>query len=101
VPPLELKHDRLPPERLERLREELGAAEVVLREGVAANRKLAELQGMYEPFLAALSQYFLLDLPPILPDSVPVDNWQTSAWMRRTRGIGALAAVDVADDHVD
>jgi hypothetical protein len=101
VPPFEPEHDRLPPERLQRLREELHAAEVVLREGAAADHKLAELRGMYEPFVAALSQYFLLALPPILPESVPVDNWQTSAWMRRTRGIGALAAADAADDHVD
>jgi hypothetical protein len=101
VPPIEPTPDRLPEDRLRRLREELRAAGLDLREGAAADQKLAELRGMYEPFLAALSRHFLLDLPPVLPDSAPVDNWQTSAWMRRTRGIGGLAVADADDDHAD
>jgi hypothetical protein len=99
VPPTEPEPDRLPADRLRRLRAELGVAGLALRDGAAADRTLAELRGMYEPFLAALSRFFLLELPPVLPDSTPVDNWQTSAWMRRTRGLGALAAE--ADDHAD
>jgi hypothetical protein len=31
----------------------------------------------------------------------PVDNWQTSAWMRRTRGIGQLREAEPGDDHAD
>jgi hypothetical protein len=54
---------------------------------------------MYEPFVSALSRHFLLDLPPVLPNSPPVDNWQTSAWMRRTGGIGALTPPEPGDDH--
>jgi hypothetical protein len=30
-----------------------------------------------------------------------VDNWQTSAWMRRTSGIGKLMLAEPGDDHVD
>jgi hypothetical protein len=30
-----------------------------------------------------------------------VDNWQTSAWMRRTAGITALATAQPDDDHLD
>jgi voltage-gated potassium channel Kch len=101
VPPDAAAPDRLPEDGLRRLREDLRAAGLGLREGAAADRKLAELRGMYEPFLAALSRHFLLDLPPVLPGPAPVDNWQTSAWMRRTRGIGGLAAPDAADDHAD
>ena len=101
VPPIEPAPDRLPEGRLRRLREELRAAGLSLREGEAADRALAELRGMYEPFLAALSRHFLLELPPVLPEAAPVDNWQTSAWMRRTRGIGGLTAADADDDHVD
>ena len=56
---------------------------------------------MYEPFLAALSRHFSLELPPLLPEAATVDNWQTSAWMRRTRGIGGLAVADANDDHAD
>ena len=57
-----------------------------------SSSRLAELRGMYEPFVNALSLRFLLPLPPVFPDGEPVDNWQTSAWMRRTRGFRHLAA---------
>jgi hypothetical protein len=101
VPPIEPVPSRLPEERLGRLREVFSASGLELPEGVAVDRKLSELRGMYEPFLNALSRHFLLPMPPILPDSAPVDNWQTSAWMRRTRGIGDLAHSEPGDDHVD
>ena len=101
VPPIGPDPDRLPEGRLRRLREELGAAGLDLREGAEADRALAELRGMYEPFLAALSRHFALELPPLLPEAATVDNWQTSAWMRRTRGFGGLAVADANDDHAD
>ncbi|HWE37199.1 MAG TPA: potassium channel family protein [Isosphaeraceae bacterium] len=101
APPTVAEPDRLPADRLRRLRIELAAAGLALREGAAADRKFAELRGMYEPFVAALSRHFLLDLPPVLPETAPVDNWQTSAWMRRTRGLGGLTATEAADDHAD
>ena len=56
---------------------------------------------MYEPFLNGLAEYFLLTLPPVWSDAVPVDNWQTSAWMRRTSGIGKLVPAEPGDDHLD
>lgn len=101
VPPEEPSPDRLPEDRLHRLREALGAAGLPLRPKAAADLRLAELRETYEPFLVALSRHFLLDLPPVLPDSAPVDNWQTSAWMRRTQGIGGLTQADARDDHAD
>jgi hypothetical protein len=101
VPPLELAQDRLPLEELQTLRRDLQGAGVELREGDGAHRKLNELRQMYEPFVNALSQYFLLSLPRLVPDSAPIDNWQTSAWMRRTSGIGNLVPADSKDDHVD
>jgi hypothetical protein len=101
VPPIEPDPERLPEDRLRRLRAELREAGLVLRDDSPADRKLDELRGAYEPFVTALSRQFLLDLPPVLPDSAPVDNWQTSAWMRRTQGIAGLALLDAADDHTD
>ncbi len=70
---------------------------------MAAKRemRLAELRGMYEPFVQALSLRFLMPLPPVMVEGEPVDNWQTSAWMRRTRGIGQLRAAEPGDDHAD
>jgi hypothetical protein len=101
VPPIEPDPDRLPVEQLKRLRADLLSAGLELREGEAVERKLAELRGMYEPFVNALSLYFLLALPPVYSEKAPVDNWQTSAWMRRTLGIGKLTLAEPGDDHVD
>ncbi len=102
VPPIEPDPDRLPEDRLRQMREELRAAGIDLRDGEAVDRNLAELRGMYEPFVNALARHFLLALPPVLSDSTPVDNWQTSAWMRRTSGIGRLALPEQpCDDHRD
>jgi hypothetical protein len=101
VPPTEQAPVRLSQDQLKRLRTELQASGIELREVDAAHEKIAELRGMYEPFLNALAHHFLLTLPPVISDSTPVDNWQTSAWMRRTRGIGRLATPDLEDDHRD
>ena len=101
VPPLEPTVDRMPPNGPRLLADELRNSGVDLRDGESVNRKLSELRAMYEPFVNALSQYFMLALPPLLTESTPVDNWQTSAWMRRTRGIGNLVPADPRDDHID
>jgi hypothetical protein len=93
--------DRLPPESLARLRETLRDAGLPLQGGAAADARLIELRGLYEPFVHALAMFLLIDLPPVNPDQEPVDNWQTSAWMRRAAGIGELPAVDPRDDHAD
>lgn len=50
---------------------------------------------------AHFSNYLVLTLPPVFNDGTIVDNWQTSAWMKRTRGIGKLALTDPDDDHAD
>jgi hypothetical protein len=101
APPIDFPTDRLPPQKWSALRELLDAAGWKLDEGEAVERRLKELRGMYEPFVNALSIRFLIALPPVLPESEPVDNWQTSAWMRRTRGFRQLTAVDAVDDHED
>jgi Ion channel len=101
IRPLEPAQDRMPSDELRQLRVELRNAGADLREGESADRKLVELRRMYEPFVNGLSEFFILALPPVVPASVPVDNWQTSAWMRRTSGIGNLVPVDSSDDHVD
>lgn len=101
APPVEPPEDRLPPDRLRALRESLSGAGLDLSEGDDADRRLAELRGMYEPFVQALSTRFLMPMPPVMIAEEPVDNWQTSAWMRRTRGIGQLRAVEPGDDHGD
>src|SRR5271157_2312181 len=102
VPPIDPDPDRLPEDQWRRLQGELRTAGVDLRDGEAVDRKLAELRGMYEPFVNALARHFLLTLPPVHSESTPIDNWQTSAWMRRTSGIDRLALPEQpCDDHRD
>jgi hypothetical protein len=97
-PPIAPDPDRLPAARLQQLRQMLREAGLELREDPVADARLAELRGMYEPFVHALAQFFLLALPPILPEKAVVDNWQTSAWTRRVPGFGRLSS---ADEHFD
>ncbi|MHC5544094.1 two pore domain potassium channel family protein, partial [Singulisphaera rosea] len=99
--PITPDSDRLPAETLRALRDALSEAGLHVHDGEGADAKLAELRGAYEPFVNALSTYLLLPLPPFVPEPGKVDNWQTSAWMRRTSGIGSLAHVDPGDDHED
>ena len=101
TPPIPLEPDRLPPEQLRRLRDLLRESGLPVREGPQADSKLAELREMYEPFVNALAQRFLFSLPPVLPEKTTVDNWQTSAWTRRTAGIGRLRVVDADNDHFE
>ena len=101
APPVEPAADRLPPDRLAALRAHLGKAGLQLRDGQDVESRLTELRAMYEPFVHALSLRFMMPLPPVFTDGEPVDNWQTSAWMRRTRGFRHLAATEPADEHED
>jgi hypothetical protein len=96
--PIEPEVDRLAPDRLASLLNELEAAGLALHDRTEIAAKLDELRHLYEPFVSALSLYLILPLPPIQPEGPVVDNWQTSAWMKRSRGIGELAP---GDDHGD
>jgi hypothetical protein len=101
TPPVELPTDRLPSARLMVLRTHLENSGMKLRSDEIALQRLAELRAMYEPFVHALSLNFLLPLPPVLIDGEPVDNWQTSAWMRRARGFQHLSPSAAVDEHDD
>jgi hypothetical protein len=95
-PPAE---DRLPAARLADLRAALAAAGVAVRDDDAA-RRLAELRGLYEPFVAGLAGYFRVPVPGVWPADERPDNWQTSAWMRQADPLTALGA-DPRDEHFD
>lgn len=98
TPPSSVEPDRLPPDAWQRLSEMLRAGGLELRQGPAVEAKLAELRGMYEPFVLALARYFQFPLPPLFSEKTSVDNWQTSAWMRRTAGFRRLPIGD-GDEH--
>jgi hypothetical protein len=93
--------ERLPPDQLARLCATLQDAGFPIRDAIAVGRALGELRGLYEPFVTALSAYFLVPLPAFQPNKPPVDNWQTSAWMKRSPGLGGLPAAGIVDEHFD
>ena len=101
TPPLPPAADRVPDDRHRELRAALAAAGLALRDEPGRVGKLGELRGMYEPFVNAMSERLMLPLPAFSFEGVAVDNWQTSAWMRRIAGFGRLAHLDPGDDHFD
>ncbi|HEY3331467.1 MAG TPA: potassium channel family protein [Capsulimonadaceae bacterium] len=43
--------------------------------------ELNRLAGMYEPYIATLAEFLVVDIPPWCPDNnVLLDNWEASAW---------------------
>jgi hypothetical protein len=101
TPPHAPETNRLTDGDLERLWASLRAAGLVVRDGPTAAHALAELRGLYEPFVHALAEGFLLVLPPFQPEKPPVDNWQTSAWTQRAPNLGELPAAGSDGDHFD
>ncbi|MGH7172944.1 MAG: potassium channel family protein [Gemmataceae bacterium] len=101
TPPRPVEPDRLPPDVWQRLSEQLRAAGLEVRQGPAIEAKLAELRGMYEPFVNALAHYLQFQLPPLFTGKTAVDNWQTSAWTRRTAGLRRLPVLNDGDEHFD
>jgi Ion channel len=99
--PIAPEVDRLPSGSLLLLLDELEFAGLALHDRAGIEARLVGLRRMYEPFVHALSIHLVLKLPPIRVEGQPVDNWQTSAWMRRTSGIGKLALAEPGDDHAD
>ncbi len=92
------EHDRLPAADHRQLRQKLAEAGLVLRDEKESTR-LAELRVLYEPFVVALGEQFFFSLPRILVEDSVADNWQRSAWMRQTPGIGSLPLATTDDEH--
>jgi hypothetical protein len=79
TPPEKDEEERLPSLQLQALRQNLAEAGLRLREGATVDQSLAELRGMYEPYLHSLSRYFRITLPPWMAEG-HADNWQSSRW---------------------
>jgi hypothetical protein len=88
--------ERIDTEGLRSLDATLRAAGIEVRDG-EGDRRLGELRAIYEPFIHALADHFVLTIPPILKPGTVVDNWQTSAWMKRPVGIGKLLYEPIFD----
>ena len=91
--------DRLPWDRLQQLRQQLTEAGFALNDSTA-DAKLTELRGLYEPFVNALAQRFLFNLPAIVPQQISADNWQRSAWLKRAPEFDSLPSQpSLGDTH--
>ncbi len=99
TPPSQSWEDRLPPERLSRLRAYLAEAGLRLDEGSANEDKLAALRRMYEPYIHSLSRYLAITLPPWITESPRKDNWQASAWEKRSCSASVQRNLFPKDDH--
>ncbi len=99
TPPHSPLVDRLPDERLAALREAFNKTGLTMDAGLASDAKLKELRAMYEPFVNALSEFLLFNLPPVFVEKPTVDNWQTSAWTKRTPGFGHLSVGTSEEEH--
>jgi hypothetical protein len=96
--PRALPQDRLPAEDLLRLRDTLAAHGMNLLRTHQADKKLAELRLMYEPYVFALAVHLNQSLPPWIPNAKGKDNWQTTAWAQSTGLLQAEKAL-LHDDH--
>ena len=101
------KVDRFPPAAMARLRAVLSAASIPLRGGAEADKKLAELRAMYEPYVNSLSDYLMMPLPPWILSTTAADNWRTSAWERTPQTVvnsplqRCTRAAALTGDYVD
>lgn len=90
--------DRLSAEQLSGLRRFLGTAHLKLADTAEAERQLAELRAIYEPYVFALADDLQMALPDWMPSAERADNWQTSAWGRIGAG-GTPAGTSPQADH--
>jgi hypothetical protein len=77
-PPQEDCPDRLGPVEWESLVAALDGANVGL--AADAHEPLARMRRQYDPYVIALADYLLLELPPWSAPEAHADNWETSAW---------------------
>jgi hypothetical protein len=64
-----------------------------LRSGAEAERSLAEVRRLYEPYVDALAERLLFTLPSWLPSTI-ADDWQTTAWEWEPAHLPPLSRTD-------
>src|SRR6202162_150972 len=100
TPPRAPATDRLSSADLRMIRDTLAAQGMKLHDSEAADAQLLKLRKMYEPFIYSLAVHLSQTLPPWIPPKKGKNNWQTTAWARKS---GLLDKKDgatvVADEH--
>ena len=80
TPPLNPKLNRLSRDDFVRMRDSIAEVGLHFSNEESAEQRLSELRRMYEPFVNAIADHLLVNLPPWIPAERTVDDWQTSAW---------------------
>jgi hypothetical protein len=94
--------DRLPAEQLARLRQAMMERGVRLGQSPEAERKLADLRALYEPYALSMARNLFIDLPPWIHPEKKRDNWQAGPWDRaiQAKNLEALSPQrQRLDDH--
>jgi hypothetical protein len=99
APPRTPGLDRLPAEDLQRFKTLLAAAKIAPSNAAEFDAKLAEARRLYEPYVFALGQRFLLSPATWMRVSDHLDNWRTSAWERSAGGLANALFDDDGDVH--
>jgi len=99
APPRPPEPDRLPAEALEQLKAGLAAVGITPCKPAEFDTKLTQARRLYEPYVFALSQRFILSPATWMRVSDKVDNWRTSAWERNSSGLAQELFDDGGDVH--
>jgi len=91
--------NRLPPQALAEMRQQLSISGFELADGDGALTEMKRLRELYEPYALALAHYLRLELPPWIKGAVVKDNWQTTAWQQSTTN-SKREAIPLQDEHV-
>ena len=78
--PRPTEHDRLDPVSLARLLDIASKTGLIPELCRVETARLAVIRGAYEPYLRALSEHLLMELPAWVPERGATDNWETTAW---------------------
>jgi Ion channel len=99
APPKAPEPDRLPAEALAKFKAGLAAAGIIPANAAEFDAKLAQVRRMYEPYVFALSQRFLLNPATWMRVANTFDNWRTSAWEHSSSGLPRSLFDDGDDVH--
>jgi len=87
APPRQPPADRLPAGVLAQFKQHLISEGIAVTNAAEFDIKLAKMRRLYEPYVFALSERFILTPATWMPDGRHIDNWRTSAWERSAGGL--------------
>ena len=80
IQPVVVSVDRLDPTAIEHVREVARNSRLAPRDDPELSVRLQAIRASYEPYLAALADYLLMELPGWERARDTMDNWESTAW---------------------